>query len=76
MDFDVTKKYFFKKLNAFQESTIKVCFDCQQNQPLPKMSVWEVFYLRQVWLYNLGMVQGGKNVMCCSLETIIITLLR
>ena len=26
------------------ENIIKVCFDMQQNQPVPKLSVGEVFY--------------------------------
>jgi len=25
----------------------------EQNQPIPKLSVSEVFYSRQVWIYNL-----------------------
>ncbi|GFO02208.1 hypothetical protein PoB_002871300 [Plakobranchus ocellatus] len=32
-------------------------FDMQQKQPLPKLSVGEVFYPRQVWLYNLTLVR-------------------
>lgn len=50
-------KAFFQYLNKHKENTIKICFDCQQNQPLPKLSVGEVFYSRQVWLYNLGIVR-------------------
>ena len=30
-------------MNAFKENTSKVGFDCQQNQSLPKMSVWKFF---------------------------------
>ena len=37
--------------------TSKICFDMQQNQPLPKLSVGEVFYSRQIWLYNLTFVR-------------------
>lgn len=56
-------KKFFQLLNDHKEGTIKICFDCQQNQPLPKVSFGEVFFLRQVWLYNLGIVQheDGKQ---------------
>lgn len=45
---------FFSLLNDTQDedNVIKICFDCQQNQPLPKLSVGEVFYSRQAWLYN------------------------
>ena len=31
-----------------------VTFDLQKTLPLPKLSVGEAFYLRQIWLYNLG----------------------
>lgn len=41
---------------------IKICFDCQQNQPLPKLSVGEVFYSRQALLYNLCIVQHKPNM--------------
>lgn len=44
-----------------------VVFDLQQNHPLPKTSVGEAYYSRQLWLYNLGIVihtgvQNRKNV--------------
>lgn len=54
-------KAFFKYMNTHKENTFKVCFDCQQNQPLPKMSIGEVFYSRQVWLYNLGIVHHQQK---------------
>ncbi|KAK5637856.1 hypothetical protein RI129_000139 [Pyrocoelia pectoralis] len=50
-------KNFFEILNRHSEDTIKICFDCQQNQPLPKTSVGEAFFLRQVWLFNLCIMQ-------------------
>lgn len=44
----------FSLLNDTQDedNVIKICFDCQQNQPIPKLNVGEVFYSRQAWLYN------------------------
>lgn len=57
-------KRFFSLLNNYdnekiynEDTVIKICFDCQQNQPLPKLSVGEVFYSRQAWLYNLCIMQ-------------------
>jgi len=40
----------------------------EQNQPLPKLSVSEVFYSRQVWIYNLTVMvredhQGKDNTL-------------
>ena len=34
----------------------------QQNQPIPKLSVGEVFYARQIWLYNLTFVRHDQTV--------------
>ena len=39
---------------------IDIIFDMQQNQPLPKVSIGEAFYLRQAWLYNLCDMMDGK----------------
>ena len=35
----------------------------QQNQPVPKLSISEVFYSRQVWLYNFTImkIEQGQN---------------
>lgn len=47
-------KKFYELLNQKEdEGIIKVCFDMQQNQPLPKLSISDVYYMRQIWLYNL-----------------------
>ena len=47
------KKFFQLLKHPLDAETITVSFDMQQNQPLPKLSIGEVFYGRQVWLYNL-----------------------
>ena len=52
---------FFDLLRNTQPDTITISFDMQQNQPLPKLSVGEVFYARQVWLYNLTFVRQGAK---------------
>lgn len=36
------------------EKTLYITFDMQKTLPLPKISTSKAFYLRQVWLYNLG----------------------
>lgn len=47
---------FYQMLKHDPPGTITVAFDCQQNQPLPKLSVSDTFYSRQVWFYNLTMM--------------------
>jgi len=42
-----------KKLSA-ESKLLCITFDLQQTLPLPKLSTSKAFYLRQVWLYNLG----------------------
>jgi len=51
-------KKFFQLLKYPRDpETITVSFDIQKNQPLLKLSISEVFYARQVWLYNLTAVR-------------------
>lgn len=40
-------------MSTTEADVINVSFDMEQNQPLPKLSVSEVFYARQIWVYNL-----------------------
>lgn len=49
-------KKLFELLKEKTPDTITCSFDMMQTQPLPKLSVTEVFYSRQVWLYNLTFV--------------------
>lgn len=40
---------------AKNDPTIEgLCFDYQQNLPVPVLTTGELFYLRQVWVYNIG----------------------
>jgi len=39
---------------ARKGNTMVITFDMEKTMPLPKLSVGEAFYLRQVWLYNTG----------------------
>lgn len=64
-------KRFFELLKEESPDSVSVSFDMMQTQPLPKLSVTEVFYSRQVWLYNLTFAiaaptQGPEN---CYLYT-------
>lgn len=49
-------KKFYEFLKKEEANVIKCSFDMQQNQPLPKLRVGEVFYARQIWVYNLTFV--------------------
>jgi len=43
---------------------IYLTFDMQKTLPLPKLSVGDAFYLRQLWLYNVGvhMIQQSSEM--------------
>ncbi|KAL4107143.1 hypothetical protein QTP88_018575 [Uroleucon formosanum] len=49
-------KHFHRIMKLENKNTINIAFDMMQNQPIPKLSVTEVFYSRQVWVYNLTFV--------------------
>ncbi|KAJ8875921.1 hypothetical protein PR048_023829 [Dryococelus australis] len=52
---------FYSQLKIDPAESITVVFDCQQNQPLTKLSVSDTFYSRQEWFYNLAfMVYHGS----------------
>ena len=42
-------KQFYQVMKEKNSNETSICFDIQQNQPLPKLSISEVFYLRHVW---------------------------
>jgi hypothetical protein len=54
-------KRFFELLKTETLGEISCSFDMMQTQPLPKLSVTDVFYSRQVWLYNLTFVISDSN---------------
>lgn len=43
------------------KSIINISFDIMQNQPLPKLSMTDTFYSKQVWLYNLTFVLNSEK---------------
>lgn len=54
-------KKFHQIMNKPENTVIDIVFDLQQNQPLPKLSIGEIFYSRQVWLYNLAIMIHKKK---------------
>lgn len=54
-------KQFFKLMYNKKENEIICSFDMMQNQPLPKLSVTDIFYSRQAWLYNLTFVSNSSE---------------
>ena len=54
------------------ESTLVISFDLQQNLPTPHITTGLVFYLRQLWVYNLGIHNcgSGDGYMCMWPENI------
>jgi hypothetical protein len=56
--FDVQR---LDRIAARNGESIYITFDLQKTLPLPKLAVGEAFYLRRLWLYNVGvhLVSGG-----------------
>jgi len=54
-------KRFFELLKETEPGSINCSFDMMQTQPIPKLSVTDVFYSRQVWIYNLTFVISDSN---------------
>jgi len=54
-------KRFFELLKEQTNDSINCSFDMMQTQPLLKLSVTDVFYSRQVWIYNLTFVVSGSD---------------
>lgn len=65
--------FFFEKMVYKSENVISVAFYMMQTQPLPKLSVTDVFYCRQVLLYNITtkMLFLHKRIKSCWSFTIV-----
>lgn len=65
----ITQKRIHKlKANAFydlirenKEDLLILSFDCQKNQPLPKLPDQSTYYSRQVYIYNFTVVKGHSK---------------
>ena len=55
---------------AKEDSTVAtLCFDFQQNLPVPVLPVGEIFYARKLWFYNFGIHNAANNkgtMHCCD----------
>lgn len=54
-------KRFFELLKEESSDSLNCSFDMMQTQPIPKISVTDVFYSRQIWIYNLIFVTSDLN---------------
>lgn len=54
-------KSFFEKLREEADGLKNISFDCQKNLPLPKVSDQIAYYSRQLYFYNLTMVEGSST---------------
>lgn len=62
---DINKKTelmtFYEILKSKNEGILTFSYDCQKNQPLPKLLNQSTYYSRQFYLYNLTIVQGSSK---------------
>lgn len=54
-------KAFYDILREEDPEVMTVSFDCEKNLPLPKIPDQEVYYRRQLYLYNLTVVKGSSK---------------
>ncbi|XP_065645591.1 uncharacterized protein LOC136076054 [Hydra vulgaris] len=54
---------FYSLLNDIHPNEITICFDMMENLVLPKLSIGEAYYSRQLYFYVLGVVihKGDKS---------------
>lgn len=54
-------KAFFSLLKEEKNGLLIVSFDCQKNQPLPKVPDQATYYSRQLYVYNFTVVVGSSK---------------
>lgn len=54
-------KAFYSLLKEDKEDLLILSFDCQKNQPMPKVSDQITYYSRQLYLYNFTIVVGHSK---------------
>lgn len=54
-------KMFYKLLKENKDDLLILSFDCQKNQPLPKLPDQSTYYSRQLYLNNFCVVKGNSK---------------
>lgn len=54
-------KAFYHAMRQEKQNTVSLCFDLQQVQYLPRLTMGETFYKRQLPFYSFCVVPPGKN---------------
>lgn len=57
----IRAKTFFTMLQEEKEGMATISFDCQKNQPLPKVADQAAYYSRQLYTYNFTAVIGTSH---------------
>ncbi|CAF4935321.1 unnamed protein product [Pieris macdunnoughi] len=58
---------FYELMNKYQENSLSFCFDLQKVQVLPKTTIQDAYYSRQISLYNFCVVDvQAKNTIFYS----------
>jgi hypothetical protein len=64
------QKKISEEAKATNPSVMSICFDYQKNLPVPMTNIADEYYLRQLWIHNLGIhcLQTGKPNMYMYVE--------
>lgn len=54
-------KAFYNLLKEEKEELLTLSFDCQKNQPMPKVPDQSAYYSRQLYVYNFTIVIGSSK---------------
>lgn len=66
-------KAFYKLLKDGSEDILILSFDCQKNQPCPKVPDQGAYYSRQLYVYNFTAVIGNSKAPLSVKNTFIYT---
>ena len=50
-----------KEMAQVDETVETICFDYQQNLPVPVLTTGEIYYARQIWVFNQLFYSSSKN---------------